>query len=91
MQEGGPGLTFQNKDKKYSSLLLTVPNGRSAQVLLTLAIPGHLIFIYSIYLIQGSPDPPTAAFVFLYLLAAFTQASEREVSKCLKEKCGILF
>ncbi|KAF4095208.1 solute carrier family 41 member 2 isoform X1 [Onychostoma macrolepis] len=55
------------------SFCSTGPNGRSAQVLLTLAIPGHLVFIYSIYLIQGSPDPPTAAFVFFYLGAAFTQ------------------
>uniref|UniRef100_A0A8C2C8Y4 Solute carrier family 41 member n=1 Tax=Cyprinus carpio TaxID=7962 RepID=A0A8C2C8Y4_CYPCA len=51
----------------------TGPNGRSAQVLLTLAIPGHLVFIYTIYLIQGSPDPPTAVFIFFYLAAAFTQ------------------
>uniref|UniRef100_A0A671QFW0 Solute carrier family 41 member n=1 Tax=Sinocyclocheilus anshuiensis TaxID=1608454 RepID=A0A671QFW0_9TELE len=39
----------------------------------TLAMPGHLVFIYSIYLIQGSPNPPTAAFIFFYLAAAFTQ------------------
>ncbi|XP_043084781.1 solute carrier family 41 member 2 [Puntigrus tetrazona] len=55
------------------SFCSTGPNGRSAQVLLTLAIPGHLVFIYSVYLIQGSPDPPTAAFIFFYLVAAFTQ------------------
>ncbi|XP_016402337.1 solute carrier family 41 member 2-like, partial [Sinocyclocheilus rhinocerous] len=68
-----PGLRFQNEDKKHFALLLTGPNGRSAQVLLTLAIPGHLVFIYAIYLIQGSPDPPTAVFIFFYLAAAFTQ------------------
>uniref|UniRef100_A0A672RQW3 Solute carrier family 41 member n=1 Tax=Sinocyclocheilus grahami TaxID=75366 RepID=A0A672RQW3_SINGR len=61
------------------SFCTTGPNGRSAQVLLTLAIPGHLVFIYTIYLIQGSPDPPTAVFIFFYLAAAFTQASERDV------------
>uniref|UniRef100_A0A672RQG8 Solute carrier family 41 member n=1 Tax=Sinocyclocheilus grahami TaxID=75366 RepID=A0A672RQG8_SINGR len=55
------------------SFCTTGPNGRSAQVLLTLAIPGHLVFIYTIYLIQGSPDPPTAVFIFFYLAAAFTQ------------------
>ncbi|RXN23348.1 solute carrier family 41 member 2-like isoform X1 [Labeo rohita] len=58
------------------SPVINGPNGRSAQVLLTMAIPGHLIFIYSIYLIQGSPDPPTAVFIFFYLVAAFTQADE---------------
>uniref|UniRef100_A0A671R9E8 Solute carrier family 41 member n=1 Tax=Sinocyclocheilus anshuiensis TaxID=1608454 RepID=A0A671R9E8_9TELE len=55
------------------SFCTTGPNGRSAQVLLTLAIPGHLVFIYTIYLIQGNPDPPTAVFIFFYLAAAFTQ------------------
>ncbi|XP_051978693.1 solute carrier family 41 member 2 [Xyrauchen texanus] len=49
------------------------PNGRSAQVLLALAIPGHLVFFYTIYLIQGSPTPPTPVFISFYLAAAFTQ------------------
>ncbi|KAI2648303.1 Solute carrier family 41 member 2 [Labeo rohita] len=61
------------------SPVINGPNGRSAQVLLTMAIPGHLIFIYSIYLIQGSPDPPTAVFIFFYLVAAFTQAGQKDV------------
>lgn len=68
----------EQKHSKHFALLLAGPNGRSAQVLLTLAIPGHLVFIYTIYLIQGSPDPPTAVFIFFYLAAAFTQASERD-------------
>nr|XP_055047578.1 solute carrier family 41 member 2 [Misgurnus anguillicaudatus] len=51
------------------------PNGRSAQVLLALAIPGHLIFIYTIYLIEGSQTPPTPVFISFYLVAAFTQVS----------------
>ncbi|XP_067292741.1 solute carrier family 41 member 2 isoform X1 [Pseudorasbora parva] len=55
------------------SFCATGPNGRSAQVLLILAIPGHLVFIYTIYLIQGSPAPPTALFISFYLVAAFTQ------------------
>uniref|UniRef100_A0A8C1VWZ1 Solute carrier family 41 member n=1 Tax=Cyprinus carpio TaxID=7962 RepID=A0A8C1VWZ1_CYPCA len=63
----------EQKHSKHFALLLAGPNGRSAQVLLTLAIPGHLVFIYTIYLIQGSPDPPTAVFIFFYLAAAFTQ------------------
>ncbi|KAA0724335.1 Solute carrier family 41 member 2 [Triplophysa tibetana] len=48
-------------------------NGRSAQVLLALTIPGHLVFIYTIYLIEGSETPPTPVFISLYLVAAFTQ------------------
>ncbi|XDV52827.1 hypothetical protein PO909_021482 [Leuciscus waleckii] len=55
------------------SFYTTGPNGRSAQLLLMLAIPGHLIFIYTIYLIQGSSAPPTAVFISFYLVAAFTQ------------------
>lgn len=49
------------------------PNGRSAQVLLALVAPGHLVFIYTIYIIQGSQSPPTAVFIFFYFVAAFTQ------------------
>lgn len=54
-------------------VLLAGPNGRSAQVLLAMTIPGHLVFIYTIYLIQGSQTLPTPVFISLYLVAAFTQ------------------
>ncbi|XP_036432070.1 LOW QUALITY PROTEIN: solute carrier family 41 member 2 [Colossoma macropomum] len=49
------------------------PTSRTAQVLLLLAIPGHLIFLYIIYLMQGGHTSPTATFITLYLVAAFTQ------------------
>lgn len=58
------------------TVLLAGLNGRSAQVLLALTIPGHLVFIYTIYLIEGSETPPTPVFISLYLVAAFTQVSD---------------
>ncbi|XP_062848632.1 solute carrier family 41 member 2 isoform X2 [Trichomycterus rosablanca] len=48
-------------------------NSKTAQVLLLLAIPGHVVFLYIIYLMQGDNTSPTAVFITLYLLAAFTQ------------------
>lgn len=49
------------------------PNQRSAQVLLLLVIPGHLIFIYAIHLLQSGNTSPTLIFISLYLTAAFMQ------------------
>ncbi|KAL0968100.1 hypothetical protein UPYG_G00262410 [Umbra pygmaea] len=48
-------------------------NHRSAQVLLALVIPGHLIFLYTIHLIKGSPVSPTLVFITLFLAAALLQ------------------
>ncbi|XP_072529823.1 solute carrier family 41 member 2 [Salminus brasiliensis] len=49
------------------------PNKRTAQVLLLLAIPGHVLFLYIIHLMQGGHTNPKAIFIALYLAAAFTQ------------------
>ncbi|XP_076155793.1 solute carrier family 41 member 2 [Alosa pseudoharengus] len=49
------------------------PNQRSAQVLLLLVIPGHLIFIYVIHLIQSGHTPLTPIFITLFLTAALMQ------------------
>ncbi|XP_066523660.1 solute carrier family 41 member 2 isoform X2 [Hoplias malabaricus] len=49
------------------------PNSRTSQVLLLLVIPGHVTFLYIIYLMQGGHTSPTAIFISLYLAAAFTQ------------------
>ncbi|KAI4874966.1 hypothetical protein NFI96_032971, partial [Prochilodus magdalenae] len=49
------------------------PNNRTAQVLLLLTIPGHVIFLYVIYLMHGGHRSLTAVFVTLYLAAAFIQ------------------
>ncbi|KAK1789814.1 hypothetical protein P4O66_015689 [Electrophorus voltai] len=48
-------------------------NSRTAQVLILLAIPGHVIFFCIIYLMHGGHTSPTAVFFTLYLAAAFTQ------------------
>ncbi|KAL2093292.1 hypothetical protein ACEWY4_010604 [Coilia grayii] len=49
------------------------PNQRSAQVLLMLVVPGHLIFIYIIHLVQGDHSTLSPLFIALYLTAALLQ------------------
>ncbi|XP_067090791.1 solute carrier family 41 member 2 [Osmerus mordax] len=49
------------------------PNNRSAQVLLLLVVPGHLIFLYTIHLLMGGNTTPTPVFVALFLTAALLQ------------------
>ncbi|KAK3526201.1 hypothetical protein QTP70_017757, partial [Hemibagrus guttatus] len=48
-------------------------NNRTARVLLFLAIPGHVVFLFIIYLMQGASTSPTATFITLYLISALTQ------------------
>ncbi|XP_060759196.1 solute carrier family 41 member 2 [Neoarius graeffei] len=48
-------------------------NTRTAQVLLLLAVPGHAVFLFIIYLMQGANTSPTPIFITLYLVAALTQ------------------
>ncbi|KAG7324035.1 hypothetical protein KOW79_012051 [Hemibagrus wyckioides] len=48
-------------------------NNRTARVLLFLAIPGHVVFLLIIYLMQGASTSPTPTFITLYLTAALTQ------------------
>ncbi|KAL0977863.1 hypothetical protein UPYG_G00162330 [Umbra pygmaea] len=48
-------------------------NSRSARVLVFLVIPGHLLFLYTIYLLKGGHGALTPAFVCLYLCAALLQ------------------
>ncbi|KAK3556948.1 hypothetical protein QTP70_022290 [Hemibagrus guttatus] len=57
-----PGMTF------CSSV-----NSRSARVLLLLVVPGHLLFLYTVQLLQGGHTAMTAAFVCCYLCAALLQ------------------
>ncbi|CAB1331540.1 unnamed protein product, partial [Coregonus sp. 'balchen'] len=47
-------------------------NHRSAQVLLLLVVPGHLIFLYTIHLMKGSTSP-TPVFITFFLAAALLQ------------------
>lgn len=58
-----------------TSLVLFLPeiNSMSARVLLFLVIPGHLIFFYVIYLVEGHSVPNSKTFVVFYLLAGLIQ------------------
>ncbi|XP_004570067.3 solute carrier family 41 member 1 isoform X1 [Maylandia zebra] len=50
-------------------------NSKSARVLLMLVIPGHLVFLYAISLLQGEEAPITIAFTVCYLCAALIQVA----------------
>uniref|UniRef100_A0A2K5I099 Solute carrier family 41 member n=1 Tax=Colobus angolensis palliatus TaxID=336983 RepID=A0A2K5I099_COLAP len=50
-------------------------NSMSARVLLLLVVPGHLIFFYIIYLVQGQSVISSQTFVVLYLLAGLIQVT----------------
>ncbi|XP_035257468.1 solute carrier family 41 member 2 [Anguilla anguilla] len=51
----------------------TGANHRSAQVLLLLVIPGHLIFLYTIHLMKSGHTTLTPIFMAVYLAAALLQ------------------
>ncbi|XP_027449640.1 solute carrier family 41 member 2 isoform X2 [Zalophus californianus] len=48
-------------------------NNKSAQVLLLLVIPGHLIFLYTIHLMKSGHTSLTVIFIVVYSLAAVLQ------------------
>ncbi|KAM9408373.1 solute carrier family 41 member 1-like [Pholidichthys leucotaenia] len=48
-------------------------NSRSAGVLVTLVIPGHLLFLYAIHLLQVGHTAMTTTFILCYLTAALLQ------------------
>uniref|UniRef100_A0A8D0GEG8 Solute carrier family 41 member n=1 Tax=Sphenodon punctatus TaxID=8508 RepID=A0A8D0GEG8_SPHPU len=48
-------------------------NSTSARVLFLLVIPGHLLFLYTIHLLQGGHMALTVTFVMFYLTAALLQ------------------
>ncbi|XP_064417879.1 solute carrier family 41 member 2 [Latimeria chalumnae] len=51
----------------------TRENNKSAQVLLLLVIPGHLIFLYTIHLMKSGHTSLTPIFILVYLAAALLQ------------------
>ncbi|XP_043943765.1 solute carrier family 41 member 2 [Protopterus annectens] len=51
----------------------TGPNNKSAQVLLLLVIPGHMIFLYTIYLMKSGHTSLTVIFVVVFMTAALLQ------------------
>ncbi|XP_045867946.1 solute carrier family 41 member 2 isoform X2 [Meles meles] len=50
-------------------------NNKSAQVLLLLVIPGHLIFLYTIHLMKSGHTSLTVIFIVVYLFAAVLQCN----------------
>ncbi|KAI3369540.1 hypothetical protein L3Q82_007749 [Scortum barcoo] len=48
-------------------------NSKSARVLVILVVPGHLLFLYTIHLLQGGHIAMTPIFIFCYLSAALLQ------------------
>ncbi|KAM8931121.1 solute carrier family 41 member 3 [Pelodytes ibericus] len=48
-------------------------NSKSARVLFLLVVPGHLVFLYTIYFLQGGHTALSVLFVTFYLLAALLQ------------------
>ncbi|KAI4881799.1 hypothetical protein NFI96_018252 [Prochilodus magdalenae] len=63
-------------------------NHRSAQVLLLLVIPGHVIFLYTIHLMKSGHTTLTPIFMAVYLAAALLQSSLTEVRY---EETGLQF
>uniref|UniRef100_A0AAQ4PG05 Solute carrier family 41 member n=1 Tax=Gasterosteus aculeatus aculeatus TaxID=481459 RepID=A0AAQ4PG05_GASAC len=50
-------------------------NSKSARVLLMLVVPGHMVFLFAISLLQGEEAPITVAFTVCYLCAALLQVA----------------
>ncbi|KAG7243019.1 hypothetical protein INR49_016785 [Caranx melampygus] len=59
----GPCATFCSSDV----------NSKSARVLVILVVPGHLLFLYTIHLLQGGHTAMTPTFIICYLSAALLQ------------------
>ncbi|XP_047203316.1 solute carrier family 41 member 3-like isoform X1 [Girardinichthys multiradiatus] len=59
----GPCATFFSSDV----------NSKSARVLVSLVVPGHLLFLYTVQLLQGGHAPMTPTFIICYLCAALLQ------------------
>lgn len=66
-----------NVRHSYNSFRLSLSgaNHRSAQVLLLLVLPGHLIFLYTIHLMKSGHTTLTPIFMTVYLAAALLQVS----------------
>uniref|UniRef100_A0A3P9IEM3 Solute carrier family 41 member n=1 Tax=Oryzias latipes TaxID=8090 RepID=A0A3P9IEM3_ORYLA len=48
-------------------------NSRSARILASLVVPGHLLFLYTVHLLQGGHVAMTPTFILCYLSAALLQ------------------
>ncbi|KAM8864746.1 solute carrier family 41 member 1-like isoform 2-T5 [Spinachia spinachia] len=50
-------------------------NSKSARVLLMLVVPGHMVFLFAISMLQGEEAPITVSFTVCYLCAALLQVA----------------
>lgn len=65
----------------FLSLCSAGVNSKSARVLFLLVIPGHLVFLYTIHLLQGGHTSLSFTFVMFYLAAALLQVNPNLSSK----------
>uniref|UniRef100_A0A8C0GFN9 Solute carrier family 41 member n=1 Tax=Chelonoidis abingdonii TaxID=106734 RepID=A0A8C0GFN9_CHEAB len=63
----------QNWPSPCTTFFMSGVNSKSARVLFLLVIPGHLVFLYTIRLLQGGHTAITFTFVMFYLTAALLQ------------------
>ncbi|CAM5125857.1 unnamed protein product [Eretmochelys imbricata] len=63
----------QNWPNPCTTFFTSGVNSKSARVLFLLVIPGHLVFLYTIRLLQGGHTAITITFVMFYLTAALLQ------------------
>ncbi|XP_049609986.1 solute carrier family 41 member 1 isoform X2 [Syngnathus scovelli] len=59
----------------YTTFFSSGLNSKSARVLLMLVMPGQLVFLYAVSLLQGDEVAITLAFAACYLCAAFLQVA----------------
>ncbi|NWU66036.1 S41A3 protein, partial [Pterocles burchelli] len=63
----------QNWPNPCTTFFSSEVNSKSARVLFLLVIPGHLVFLYTIHLLQGGHMSLSFTFVMFYLTAALLQ------------------
>ncbi|XP_009068151.1 PREDICTED: solute carrier family 41 member 1-like, partial [Acanthisitta chloris] len=63
----------QNWPNPCATFFSSEVNSKSARVLFLLVIPGHLVFLYTIHLLQGGHTSLSFTFVMFYLTAALLQ------------------
>lgn len=63
----------QHWPNPFTTFFSSGVNSKSARVLFLLVVPGHLVFLYTIHLLQGGHASLTALFVTFYLTAALVQ------------------
>ncbi|XP_040060446.2 solute carrier family 41 member 1 isoform X2 [Gasterosteus aculeatus] len=68
-----PFIMRENCPGPFANLCSSDLNSKSARVLILLVVPGHLLFLYAIHLLQGGHNAMTPTFIVCYLCAALLQ------------------